>query len=129
MRRLKKGFTLVETLIALALVGATLVVFGAAVATLPAIKTARDQNIAYHVAAKKIEELRKTPFDSLPASGSFSDPGLSNLSSSTASLVISDYEGSSDIKRVTATVSWDMLGATRDIVLETLIGESGLNPP
>lgn len=122
------GFTLIEVIIAMAVVVAAMVVFGVAVSSLPLTKNSRNQNIAYHAAAKKIEELRKTPFASLPASGGFSDPALANLASSTASLTVSDYSGSSQIKQITVIVNWNQDGASRNLRLDTLIGSNGLNP-
>ena len=123
------GFTIIETAIALLLVVVTVTIFGVALSTLPLTKTARNQNIAYHVAAKKIEEFRNTPFNSLPPGGAFTDFGLANLASSTASYTITDYQGSADIKQVTVIVSWDEQGKQRSTSLETLISKGGLNKP
>src|SRR3989344_9310034 len=66
------GFSLVELIVALAVVMVAILLFGVAVSSLPVIKGTRNRNIAYHAAAQKIEELRNTPFASLPGSGSFS---------------------------------------------------------
>ncbi len=123
------GFTLIEVIIGLALLLATISIFGVAISTLPLTKTARNQNLAYHLAAKKLEELRNTPFAILPPGGSFTDPGLSNLPSSTASLTIADYQDSSEIKRATVTVSWEDQGAARSIELDTLISQGGVSRP
>ena len=123
------GYTLIEAIIALALVLATLAVFGAVVSTAPLTKTARNQNVAYHIAAKKIEELRNTPFASLPASGAFSDPGFSELASSTASLTLSNYQGSSLIKQATVSVNWWENQKQKTVLLDTLISNQGLNQP
>lgn len=122
-----RGFSLIEVIIGLALVLVTLTIFGVALSTLPLTKTARNQNIAYHIAAKKIEELRDTTFVSLPSSGPFTDPGLADLPGSTADLTITDYEGSNKIKRAAVVVNWEETGQARSVLLETLISENGLN--
>lgn len=124
---MRKGFSLIEMIIALALVLATILVFAVALQSSPLTRHARNQNVAYHVAANKIEELRNTQFSSLPASGAFSDPGLGNLQGATAQLTITDYQGSSDVKQVVVTISWLEAGATKSLTLETLMSNSGLN--
>ena len=125
----KNGFSIIEVAIALLLLLVTITIFGVALSTLPLTKTARNQNIAYHIAAKKIEELRNTSFASLPPGSSFTDPGLANLASSTASYTITDYQGSADIKQATVIVNWDEQGKQRSTSLETLISKGGLNKP
>ena len=122
-----KGFTLIEVIIALALIVVTVTLLGVALSSLPLTKRARNQNLAYHIAAKKIEELRNTAFTSLPSPGPFSDPGLSDLASSTASFTITDYAGSAQIKKISISVNWYEQNQTRNVLLETLISNSGLN--
>ncbi len=124
-----RGFSLIEIIISLGLILITITIFGVAVNTLPLTKNTRNQNVAYHIAAKKIEELRNTQFASLPASGAFTDPGLLELASSSADLVVADYEASNLIKKVTVTVKWSEQANLRTFVLETLMSSNGLNKP
>ena len=126
-RELLTGFTLVELIVGLALTLAALMLFSSVVSTIPLTKTARNQNIAYHIASKKIEELRNTAFASLPASGNFSDSGLSDLASSTASLLVSDYQGSEDIKEIKVTITWLQEAENKSAAVETLIYNGGIN--
>lgn len=112
---------MIEIIIALGLILLTLVIFGVAVATLPLTKFSRSQNIAYHLATKKIEELRATPFAGLPPSGGFSDSGMADLPGSAGSLLVANYQGNAQIKKVTAIVSWPDEGQSREVALETLI--------
>ncbi|MDP3994171.1 MAG: hypothetical protein Q8P75_04300 [bacterium] len=125
----KNGFTIIETTIALLLVMVTITIFGVALSSLPLTRTARNQNIAYHIAVKKMEELRDTQFASLPANSTFADPGLANLSNPSADFTIEDYAGSSQIKTATVTVQWQEESHTREVVLETLMSDHGLNRP
>ena len=122
------GFLIIEVVVALALFLVTLTVFGVAVSTIPLTKTASDQNLAYHIAAKKIETLRHTAYASLPAVGtsSFTDSGFSNLNSATGQVVVATY-GSASAKKITVTVSWQDAGKARSVVIETLMSNAGLN--
>lgn len=124
-----KGFSLIEVIIALAIVLTTLTVFGVALSSVPLTKNARSQNLAYHIGAKKVEELRNTPFDSLPAGGAFTDPGFSDLEGASGIFTIANYSGSSSIKQIVVTVFWTDSGKTRSVVLETLMSDKGLNQP
>lgn len=123
------GFSLIEVIIALAVLLLAISIFGVALSTTPLTKTSKNQNLAYHIAAKKIEDLRNTQFASLPPSGAFSDPALLNLPLASANLTISNYGGSSQIKQTTVTVSWNEGGTPRSVILETLISQGGLNRP
>ena len=122
-----KGFSLIEVMIAMGVVLITLIAFGVVVNTVPLTRTARNQNVAYHIAAKKVEELRHTAFAALPPSGPFSDPGLGNLASATATMNIADYQSSAEIKQATVTGEWYENNTARNVSLTTLIGETGLN--
>lgn len=124
-----KGFSLIEVIIGLGLLLVTLIIFAVAISTVPLTRTARNQNLAYHLAAKKMEELRNTPYASLPAGGSFTDPGLLSLPMPSASLAVSSYQGSADIKTVTVTVAWNEAGAGRNVELWTLMSKTGLSKP
>jgi len=127
IRNSKFGFSLIEVIIAMGLVLTTMLLFGIAVNTVPLVRTAGDQNLAYHLAAKQVETLRNTDFASLPGSGSFSDPGLSLLPAGAASRTVVDYEGDSKIKQATVVVSWQDRTTTRSITLTTLIYNGGVN--
>lgn len=126
-KKSKTGFTLIELVVALGVTVIGLMLFAVVVSTIPLTRTSRNQNLAYHIAAKKIEELRNTPFASMPASGTFSDPGLSDLNGSTAALTVSDYQSSADIKEVRVSVSWLQEDDQKSIELETLIYDGGVS--
>lgn len=123
------GFSLIEAIIGLAIIILTITIFGGVLNTLPLTKHARNQNLAYHLAAKKIEELRNTPFSSLPPGGSFTDPGFSDLASGSGSLTVANYSGSGSIKQLTVTISWSEGASSKNLTLETLMSDKGLNQP
>lgn len=116
------GFTLVELLVVLFLVTVTIFVFLKSTDTLGRIGRSRNQTKAYHLAAKKVEELRNTPFENLPASGPFSDDGLSGQ------LTLQDYEGHTDIKQVTVEVFFFDQSVQKKAQLDTLMSKFGFNP-
>jgi phosphoglycolate phosphatase-like HAD superfamily hydrolase len=64
-------------------------------------KKLRHENLAYHVANKKMEELRATAFDSLPASGSISDAMLLQIPSGSGSFTTADHAGFTGLKEIT----------------------------
>lgn len=125
----RKGFSLIELVIALGVVALTVFVFGIAVSSLPLTKSTRNRNIAYHAAAQKLEELRNTPFASLPASGSFSYPIFSELTNASGQLTVSSYSGydPNQIKAAAVTVTWYENGVAYNVRLDTLLSDSGLN--
>jgi len=127
-QKFHSGFQLIEVAIALVLFIMTLTIFGVAVSTAPLTKTARHQNVAYHIAAKKIEDLRHTLYASLPADGTstFSDGGLADLPDGEGFVTMAAY-GANQVRRATVIVTWQEAGTARSVVLETLINNSGLN--
>jgi len=122
----KPGFTLVEVLLAL-LFSATLAILLLITAgTLTQTYKSNMQSVAARIATTEIENLRKTSYASLPASGPFTDPDLAKLTSSTATLTISDYQSSADIKQATVKIDWLQNGSPRQIILDTLIYKNGI---
>jgi len=124
---MSRGFTLIELIIGLALTVGALALFGVILSTVPLTRESRNQNIVYKVAGKKIEELRVTPFASLPSSGVFTDSGLNDLTSSTAVLTVSDFGGNTEIKQINVSITWDEEGTARNLSLDTLIIDGGLS--
>lgn len=119
------GFTLIEVLVAIFLVGTATVLFGAALNTLAFTRSVRYDDTALRIAQQKLETLRAGGYSSLPASGSFSDPLLANLPDGYASTTVSDFNAKT--KEVIVEVGWQQAGkATRSISLSTLITQSGL---
>ena len=92
-----------------------------------AIKTARDasyENLAARIANSKLDDLRAGGYSALPASGSFTDPGLAGLPQGSASTTVTDWN--SKTKEVTTGVSWAASdGTARYTTLTTLITQVG----
>jgi type II secretory pathway pseudopilin PulG len=109
------GFSLVEVLVTIAFILIILSVCLTLTSTLRSIRHIQWETLAYNVAKNKMEELRSTPFSSLPVSGSFGDPQLSRLPSGSGLLEISG----SNLKNIKVIVSWVQESKTKNYTLET----------
>ena len=125
--KLKKqiGFSLIEVVITLFIIGVIFVVYQAALNGLFLTRNAKDSEIAVRIATHKMEELRAIGYANLPASGSFTDTLLSSLPQSSASMTISDYN--LKVKQVKVTVTWREVrtSVSHSVVLDTLISQVG----
>ena len=118
-----RGFSLVEVIVTIFVIGTMLVVSQAIRLGAPLAQSVRDQDIALKVAQNEVEELRALGYESLPPSGSFSDSLLASLSSGSGNVTVSDFN--TGTKKVIVTVSWSERGAEESIVLSTLITKIG----
>lgn len=122
--RSSRGFTLIEVVISVALVGALIAFFSTATIITQITRTAKYRDIALRIASSEIADLRAGGYDALPSSGSFSDSLLSSLPDATTSIAVSDYNDST--REVAVTVGWQNGNlATSSITLTTLVTETG----
>jgi type II secretory pathway pseudopilin PulG len=121
----KSGFSILELITTLFIIGLVLVLFQTTLGKAKLIQYAKNQEIALRVANNKMEELRAGGYAALPASGSFSDSQLDTLASNTATMDITDFNV--DTKSVVITIQWqDPSGsALKNISLATLITKTG----
>lgn len=119
------GFSLLEVLVAVFLIGVIFVMYSAAMKNVSLNRNAKAQEIALRIASTKMEVLRDAGYGSLPASGSFADSQLASIPSGSASLAVLDFNA--ETKQVTVTVSWTepSIGGGRNVVLSTLITVTG----
>lgn len=121
------GFSLVEVLLfmLLALAMATILI-----TSLGGLSKTRGVNLeatASQIASREIENLKNTPFTSLPSSGAILDPDREKLSSdATATRTVANYQGNTNIKQITITVDWTEKGVSKQIAMVTLIYEYGI---
>jgi len=129
MRKLPKrlGFTLIEVLITLALVSVLISIFFTATNIWRWIRHVRWQTFAKQIASREIEQLRNTPYDNLPASGSFSDSNMTKIPQGSGQMNIAVVNGQADLSQVKVTVFWVQEGQTKSIQLDTLMSKNGLN--
>ena len=120
-----RGFSLLEVVIAVFLIGIIFVMYSAAVKNVSLNRNAKDEEIALRIANTKIGALRDAGYANLPGGGSFSDPQLGSIPSGSGAVAVSDFNATT--KQVTVTVSWNepSIGSSRSVLLSTLITNIG----
>lgn len=128
-----RGFSLVEVIIAIFLIGAMVVVIANIPQAVRLITLSKSESIVREVAAKKLEDMRLTGYENLPADGvsNFSDPKLSSLAgvSATSDVVVCPAAlcpGGEAVKHITISISWNEGPDRKNFELETLIGQGGI---
>lgn len=121
-----RGFSLIEIVISLFIIGVILVLMHAVIQSSSLIRTTKNQGIALSIARNEIESLRAGGYATLPASGTFSDSLISTLPAlATTTRTVSVYDAKT--KQVTASVIWRDAGANASstVSLSTLITSVG----
>lgn len=119
-----RGFTLIEILVSIFILGAIAIIYLTAINTITLTREIRQKDIALRVIDKEIESLRAGGYAGLGSSGSFSDALLSDLPNSSASTTISSYNA--NIKQVDVSVGWQEVGLpSRYLSATTLIVDNG----
>ena len=121
------GFTLIEVIVSIFILAILLTFYASVLNTIVLTRKQRYENLAYHIANKKMEDLRSTVFASLPPSGTISDTQLSLIPSGSGSFTVSNYSGFTGMKEIIVTVTWND-GIAKSVVLKTLAGNGGINP-
>ena len=125
LKNQKKGFSIIEIIISLSIIGVLFVLYGLINRTLVFNQEVKYQEVALRIVRTEIETLRALPYASLPSAGPFTNPMLANLPQGTGIISVAAYN--SELKSITATVSWTGPGAsTRSVSVDTLIGQGGL---
>lgn len=121
-----KGFSLIEIVVSLALIAAAFVGYFASLQTVNLTRQAKHNSLAATLVSKKLEELRLTDFDALPASGIINDPLLTSLPSATSSFSVTNYATSSEVKKAVVTIGWLEASGQKKAELTTLLIKNGL---
>lgn len=120
---MRRGFSVIEVVISIGIIGAVLAALGALVGTTPLLRANSDEVIALSVARSKLESVRSAGYTAATTS-SWSDARLTALPSATTSLTVSTYNAK--VKKVDALVSWRDAGqSTRSVTLSTLLAQTG----
>jgi len=124
------GMSLIEVIVSVFVMAAMVVLYIAALNVNAMTRRMRHENLAYHIASKKMEEIRNTPYGSLPASGSFIDPLMSELPHSAGTITVAVANPGVDIADVTVEVTWNnnAPGGGRSYRLQTIVSPEGINP-
>jgi prepilin-type N-terminal cleavage/methylation domain-containing protein len=119
------GFTLIEVLVTILMIGATLVIYQATSQTVVINRGSRYKEVALRIADQEIQNLRIAGYSGVPATGTFSDSQLATLPSGAGNLTVTDLNAKT--KDVVVTVSWtNPQGTSAQIQLETYITQGGL---
>ena len=124
----QRGMSLIEVMISMGILVALFALYTAALNTMTATKSLRYENLAYHAANKKMEELRGTAFSLLPSSGTISDSMLSQIPAGAGNFTVANYASYSGMKEITVTVTWAERGINKQFQIKTLAGSGGINP-
>lgn len=121
----KNGFTLIEMLIALTILGIGLVsVLSYLPIALDASKKTADITTASLIAKKCIEEIKSASFDDITAADAYDTSGVYTADSDFAAfsyLIKVSNPGASNTKDVTVTVRWNFKGKDNFETFNTMI--------
>lgn len=133
MMSAQRGVSLIETILVVLALGFIVILMANLPNALGLIQKSKHVGIAREIAAKAIEDKRATSYINLVnGATSISDSRLNILPSGSGQIDISDCDptictNSEPIKKIKVTVTWKDLSKTQTIVLETFIGQGGLN--
>lgn len=126
------GFSLVEVIIAIFLIGAIVLVIANIPQAIRLITSSQSESKVREVAAKKLEDTRLTGYDNLATGiSNFSDPRLNSLAAVSAVTAVdvcplTICPGGESVKQVTISIDWSENGADKNFQVVTLIGKGGL---
>ncbi len=117
------GYTLVEVLVSIFVLGSALAVFTTASLMSTATRGTEYRDIALHIAETELETLRSVGYSTLPTSGPFVSDELAELPGGAGTVTVTAYNA--ETKQVGVSVGWIEEGAERSVTLDTLITEVG----
>ncbi len=122
----QNGFSIIEVLIAIFIIGIMLVFYAASSNTLLLNGNARHLELAQRIAISQMENLRALDIAALPASGTFTNALISGLPGGSGNILVSDVNAST--KQVVVTVSWNEPGgnSARSVSFTTIKTQNGL---
>ena len=122
----QSGFTLIEVVLTIVLIVATLIIYQATTKTVVVNRWNGYKELALRSADNKIQSLRTTPFATLPASGTFSDSLITSIPDGAGAITVTALNATT--KAITVTVSWSDPSNTdtQQVRLDTYISQGGL---
>ena len=115
----KKGFTLVELMVAVAILGiASIGIFQAYTTGFQAMADSKDRTVATNIAQKKLEEIKNSVKVAYP----YYSIGYSELNGKTFTIITVTNPKEDNLEQVIVTVSWkNRNGVEKNVQLETLV--------
>lgn len=127
-----KGFSLIEVLVALFILGAIGLVIANIPQVLTLVKASQSESKVREVVAKKIEDIRLAGYANL-ANGSveINDPKLASLNNHEGVVLTEDCPvelcpNGELVKKITITITWDENSEPKRYSITTLVAKGGL---
>lgn len=130
---MEKGFSLVESLLVVAVIGSVVFLMANIPNALVLVGKSRHVSLAREIVVKQIEDKRTIAFENLVNDNSpISDARLNLLPQGNGIVVVDNCNPSvctqgENIKVVTATVNWLDNNKPQTVSLKTMISEGGIN--
>lgn len=130
---MKKGFSLVETILVIAIGGILIILLANLPNALTLITKSKNTSIAKEIAARQIEDKRNISYSNLVNDTvNITDPRLNLLPQGEGTITVEDCDVSvctnnESIKQVSVTVTWIDNQKPQEVRIKTLVGEGGLN--
>ena len=119
-----RGFSLIEVLLTIGIIGTILVVFQAVLTSQALVRTTVFEDVALKIAQSELGVLRHGGYAALPASGPVNNADLSLLPSGAETGTVGAFNDGT--KRVTVAVAWtDPRAGARSVSLTTLVTTFG----
>lgn len=122
----QKGFGILEVVITLFLIGVTFILFQVVSNSVVLNKYNKYKEVALRVAEHQLQDLRTTPYGSLPASGSFNNSQLSSIPNGSGQMTLTEIQDG--LTEAVVTVSWNnpSQSGTQQVSLSSYIWQGGL---
>lgn len=131
--RSKKGFSLIESLLVVAMVGIIVVLMANLPNAFNLMSKSKNLSLAREIATKQIEDKRAIDYNSLANDSTvLIDSRIGLLPNGEGLVVVEDCDisictNSEPVKQIIVTVSWMENNKSQSVTLQTFVGEGGLN--
>lgn len=106
-----KGFSLIEMVVVIGIMGLALSAYAASIAAIPLLRNVRFTNLATDIAVKRMEEIKTFPWDTITGSGTMTDSTLTALPKGAGVWEITVREV--NLKEVMVRVQWEEPGQSK----------------
>ncbi|HMQ02112.1 MAG TPA: prepilin-type N-terminal cleavage/methylation domain-containing protein [Candidatus Doudnabacteria bacterium] len=126
LRNKQNGFSIIEVMVSLLIIGTTLLLYTVISNSITLNKYNRYKEVALRSAETQLQVLRTTSYNSLPASGTFTNSQIQSLPEGAGAMVIEEV--SAGLSEATVTISWRSPAseAMQEISLSTFLSQHGL---
>lgn len=130
---MKQGFSLIEILLIVVLVGIIVILLANLPNTMLLVNKSNHLSLAQEIATKQVEDERGINYANLVnGSTSINDSRISQLPFGAGTALVEDCPtqictNGEHVKQITVTLTWKDNQKTQNISLKTFIGEGGIN--